>query len=153
MQDIYFRYGIDKGNKTDLLEAIIKKYRMQSRADGTVLYNKGDLLILASNFNSEVPDPENFEKLLVRTTITQQESQKSVDEYDLHKYIGNLLTVMIEGTGGFIISIGLEEIEAYLSIYFARPVTRGTEFGIIFKRINDIIAEITEELKICLREL
>ena len=152
MNDIYFRYGVSKGNKRDLIEAILKKYRMQARADGFVLFNKGDLLILGSNFNAEVPDLDNFEKLLVRTTITQKESQKSVDEYELNNYIGNLLTVTMEGTNGFIISIGLETIEAYLSIYFGRPVTSGTEFGIIYKRLNDLIEEITSELNISLKE-
>ena len=151
MSGIYFKYGIKEGNKKRLIEAILKKYRMQARADGFVLYNRGDLLILGSNFNSEVEDSENLEKLLVRTTVAQKESQKSVDEYKLNRYIGDLLTVCVEGTKGFIVTIGFENIKAYLSIYFARPVTSGTEFGIIYKRLNDLIKEISVDLKSSLK--
>jgi len=152
MSDVYFRYSVPKGNKKRLIEAILKKFTLQFRADGSVLFNMGDLLILGSNFNSEVKDSEKLEKLLVRTTIAQKESQKSVDEYELNKYIGNLLTVMIEGTTGFIVTIGLERIHACLSIYFARAVTSGTEFGIIYKRLNDLIEEITKDLRLCLKQ-
>ncbi|NHI92354.1 MAG: hypothetical protein EAX96_07605 [Candidatus Lokiarchaeota archaeon] len=147
MPDIYLRYGISSGKKKDLLSAILSKYRLQSRADGVILYNKGNLLVLGSVFNSEVPDQDILESTLVRATVMQEEHEKTVEKYELKKYIGKLLTVTIEGSNGFISSFGYPELNIYIIFYFARPVDRGTEFGIIYKRLNDLISEVGKDLK------
>ena len=147
MNDIYLKYGIPVGNKKHLLQAILKKYRLQSRADGCILYNRTDLLVLGSIFNAEVPDKDILESILVRATVMQAESEKSVEKYEMDKFIGRLLSVTVEGSKGFITSFGYPSLNVYIIFYFSRPVDRGTEFGIIYKRLNDLGIELEKELK------
>lgn len=101
---------------------------------------------MSSAFASEVSEKEQLEEILVRTTVSQIESEKSVDEYNLKKFIGNLRMVMIEGDSGFVITMGFLEVDIYIIFYFARPVMRGTEFGILFKRLNDLEKDLGEDL-------
>ena len=147
MNDLYLKYKIPLGNKEDLLHAILKKYRLQSRCDGCILYNRLDLLVLCSVFNSEIPNKEVLEATLVRATVMQAESEKSVERYEMDKFIGRLLSVTIEGSDGFITSFGYPILNVYIIFYFSRPVDRGTEFGIIYKRLNDLSIELEKELK------
>lgn len=151
MYNIYLKYGIPTGKKQELLHAIMKKFKRQARADGFVLLNKSNLFLMASEFNPEVPNQEKLESILVRTIVTQHESEKSVTQYDLNEYIGDLLMVMIEGKNGFVITLGYPGVEAYLILYFGRPIERGTEFGVIYKRLNDLVKEMGDDLKGCLR--
>ena len=144
---MYLKYGIPRGQVTNLLKAVLKKFRLQSRADGCILYDRVNLLVIASIFNAEVPDKENLEATLVRATVIKAESEKNVEKYEMDKFIGKLLSVTIEGSNGFITSIGYPELNLYIIFYFSRPVDRGTEFGIIYKRLNDLSIELEKELK------